>query len=635
MATTDVAADRRNTDLWKVKWDGSSRSQLTFSPENETSPKWSPDGKYISFLSSRPGPAKGTQVWLLDRSGGEARQLTQLKGGVTSYEWSPDGKRLALVRRHGGDDATESSDERPGASTPPRPIVIDGYQFKRDGQTYLSGNARNRISLFDVETKKEELLTSDSNANGPFDESGPAWSPDGSHIAFVSNHDDNWDRTRNSDIFVAETRAGSSSRRLTTFAGSDGGGGDGLTWSPDGTLIAYGQGSEPKFNFHSLNRLAVVAVKGGAPRLLTESLDRGVSGAFFSSDGKSLFFTVADDRTVYLARVPTAGGRIDRVVGGQRVVGQPSLVKDRIVVTSGTSTEPTELYAVEGQALRKLTTHNEGVVAELQLQPVEDIAFKSKDGTEIHGLLTKPLGYVAGRRYPTLVRLHGGPTAQDAHSFSFERQIFAANGYAVVNVNYRGSSGRGATFQEAIFADWGNLEVQDVLAATDHLVAQGIADPAKLGIGGWSYGGVLTDYVIASDTRFKAAISGAGSANHISLYGHDQYTFLYDNEFGPPWKNVDLWLRFSYPFFKADRITTPTLFLGGQNDFNVPILGGEQLYQALKTLNVPTQLVVYPGQNHGLTRVPFLRDRIERYLAWYRSTFQPAASTSAPERRAP
>ena len=164
---------------------------------------------------------------------------------------------------------------------------------------------------------------------------------------------------------------------------------------------------------------------------------------------------------------------------------------------------------------------------------------------------------------------------------------------------------------------WGNLEVDEVLATVDYVVAQGIADPDQLGIGGWSYGGVLTDYVIASDTRFKSAISGAGSANHISLYGHDQYTFLHDNEFGPPWGNIELWIKFSYPFFKANKITTPTLFIGGQNDFNVPILGSEQMYQALKSSNVPTQLVVYPGQNHGLTKVPYLRDRLERYLAWY------------------
>ncbi len=163
VTTTDVAADKRNSDVWKVKWDGSERSQLTFSPENESAPKWSPDGKYISFLSSRPGPARGNQVWLLERSGGEARQLTQFKGGVTSYEWSPDGKRLALVRRHGGDEgAADAGDDRANAAAASRPIVIDSYQFKRDGQTYLTGNARTRISIFDLATRKEELLTSDA-----------------------------------------------------------------------------------------------------------------------------------------------------------------------------------------------------------------------------------------------------------------------------------------------------------------------------------------------------------------------------------------------------------------------------------------------------------------------------------------
>lgn len=606
VTTTDVAADRRNTDIWKVKWDGSQPSQVTFSPENENAPRWSPDGKYISFLSSRPGPAKGNQVWVLERSGGEARQLTQLKGGVSSYQWSPDSTRLAIVRRDGDEPDEQGEDSK----APPKPIVIDKYQFKRDGPTYLTGNARNRVFIYQIASRALDRLTSD----GDYDESGPEWSPDGSRIAFSSNHDDNHERTRNTDVFVVDAKPGSKARKLTTFNGTDGGD---LAWSPDGKLIAYGQGSEPKYNFHSLTRLAVVPADGGAPRILTASLDRGTGSPSFTPDGTAIVFTVTDDRAQYLARIPVAGGAVTRIIEGRRVVGNPSSANNRTVVTSGTSTEPGEIYAVDGGSLRKLTSHNDALVAELQFQPAEDIEFKSKDGTEIHGLLTKPIGYVAGRRYPTLVRIHGGPTSQDQHSLAFERQIFSANGYVVINVNYRGSSGRGARFSEAIFADWGNLEVDDVLAAVDHAVAQGIADRDRLGIGGWSYGGVLTDYVIASDTRFKAAISGAGSANHISLYGHDQYTFLYDNEFGPPWKNIDLWIRYSYPFFKADKITTPTLFMGGQNDFNVPILGSEQMYQALKTLNVPTQLVIYPGQNHGLTKVPFLRDRLERYLAWY------------------
>jgi dipeptidyl aminopeptidase/acylaminoacyl peptidase len=612
LTTTDAAKDGRDTDVWMVKWDGSQRVRLTYSSENETAPRWSPDGKYISFLSSRSGgQARGNQVWVLERTGGEARQLTQLTGRITSYDWSPDGRRLALVYREGDSAEPEPARAAPGATPPlPKPIVVDRYQFKRDGQGYLTGTARTRIYLYDVQSRKLEPLTAD----GDYDENNPEWSPDGSRIAFVSNHDKDWERTRNSDVFVVDAKPGSKSRKLTTSLGSDGGT---LAWSPDGTLIAYGQGSAPKFDFHNLNRLTVVPAAGGAPRVLTESLDRGTSSPVFTEDGRFIVFAVAADRTQYLARVPVSGGSVERVVDGPRVVSAQSRVKGRTAVLTSTDTTPSEIHAVEPSGLRKLTSHNEAVVAELELVPAEDIAFKSKDGTEVHALLTKPIGYQAGRRYPTLVRIHGGPTSQDTHSFQFERQLFAANGYVVLNVNYRGSSGRGAKFSESIFADWGNLEVDDVLAAVDYAVAQGIADPDKLGIGGWSYGGVLTDYVIAKDTRFKAAISGAGSANHISLYGHDQYTFLYDNEFGPPWKNPDLWIKFSYPFFQADKIRTPTLFMGGEDDFNVPILGSEQMYQALKTLNVPTQLVVYPGQNHGLTRISFLRDRYERYLAWY------------------
>jgi dipeptidyl aminopeptidase/acylaminoacyl peptidase len=267
--------------------------------------------------------------------------------------------------------------------------------------------------------------------------------------------------------------------------------------------------------------------------------------------------------------------------------------------------------------MRRLTHQNDALIGELQLGATEDFASRSKDGTEVHGLMVKPASYTAGKKYPMLLMIHGGPNGQDEHSFSFDRQLFAAHDYVVISVNYRGSSGRGSAFQKAIFADWGGKEVMDLLGAVDYAVASGVADPDRLGIGGWSYGGILTDYTIASDTRFKAAVSGASSALQLSMYGSDQYIVQYENELGPPWKSRDLWVKLSYPFFQADRIKTPTLYLSGDRDFNVPTIGVEQMYQALKSLGVDTELIVYPGQFHGIMVPSYQRDRLERYLAWF------------------
>jgi dipeptidyl aminopeptidase/acylaminoacyl peptidase len=290
---------------------------------------------------------------------------------------------------------------------------------------------------------------------------------------------------------------------------------------------------------------------------------------------------------------------------------------------SGTPGEPGEVHVLENGALRRLTRQNDALVAELQLGQTEEFTSRSKDGTEVRGIMVKPASFTAGTKYPMLLLIHGGPNGQDELSFSFDRQFFAANGYVVIAVNYRGSSGRGSAFQKAIYADWGNKEVVDLLGAVDHVVAAGVADPARLGIGGWSYGGILTDYTIATDTRFKAAVSGASSALQLSMYGTDQYIVQYENELGVPWKTKDLWLRLSFPFFQADRIQTPTLYLCGERDFNVPIVGVEQMYQALKSLGIDTQLVVYPGQFHGITTPSYVRDRIERYLAWFNKYLMP------------
>jgi len=309
------------------------------------------------------------------------------------------------------------------------------------------------------------------------------------------------------------------------------------------------------------------------------------------------------------------------------------------VAISGDDTHYNEVYSarvVDGKLrFTQLTHQNDALFSELALGTVEEVRAKSKDGTEVHALLTKPANYVAGTKIPLLLRIHGGPNSQDSHAFSFERQWFAANGYAVLAANYRGSAGRGSTFSKAIAADWGHYEVEDLQAAVDQVVTMGIADPNQLGVGGWSYGGILTDYLIASDTRFKAATSGAGTAFTVAFYGTDQYIIQYDYEIGPPWdpKAWETYQKMSYPFLHADRIKTPTLFLGGEKDFNVPVQGGQQMYQALRSLGIETQLVIYPNEFHGITRPSYVRDRYERYLAWYDKHVigkPPAATTQQP-----
>ena len=617
VGTVDKAGDKRDTHIWMVGWDGADRLQLTNGPDGESSPKWTPDGKSITFLSSRPGKAKGTQIWLLDRRGGEAVQMTELKENISDYQWSPDSKRLALVLKAKEDSDT---DAKPGATpAPPKPIVLDRYHFKQDLQGYLTGTARSRIHIYDVAAKKAEPLTTAET----FDEQGPVWSPDGTKIAFVSNRSEDWDRSRNTDVWVADAKPKSEPKRLTNYSGPDGGR---LAWSPDGKLIAYTQGSESKLSAYNQNVLAVAPVDGGPTRLLTEKLDRGVSSPEFTVDGRGIVFLVADDRSEYPARVSVAGGPVEKLLPMGRVVSAQSSGGGHTAVLSNSDHTAPEIFAFEGGSLRKLTGHNDALFAELKLGSVEDISFKSKDGTEVHGLLMRPPDYVAGSKVPTLLRIHGGPNGQDAHQFFFENQFFAAHGYAVIAINYRGSSGRGQNYGKAIFADWGHYEVEDLLAGVDHVVKMGVADPGKLGIGGWSYGGILTDYTIAGDQRFKAAISGAGSANQITMYGIDQYTLQYDQEIGAPWTNPQKWIDISYAFFHADRIHTPTLFMGGDKDFNVPVQGGEQMYQALQSLKVPTQMVIYPGQFHGITRPSFVRDRLERYVAWYDKWLKPAKS---------
>jgi dipeptidyl aminopeptidase/acylaminoacyl peptidase len=599
VSSVDSARDRNSSDIWMVSWDGTQQRQLTHTPESERSPQWSPDGKWLSFLSRRDG-GNGAQLWLLDQNGGDARRVSEVAGGIEDYAWSPDSKRLVFVIS----DARDAE----SANGTKKPIVIDRLHFKSDPGGYVLDD-HDHLALFDLETRKLEALTS-----GAHDETDPVWSPDGTRIAFVSKRvKGDPDLSENDDIFVVQARPGAEVERLTTYEGEDDGR---IAWSPDGRRIVYLTGIAMADHSYRMWKLAVVPATGGVATVLTAALDRQVIEPAWSADGEWIYMLEEDDRSQYVARIAASGGRVERVAADKHMATSLTLGSDgAATLTVASDSEPPEIYALEGSTLRRLTHQNDDWLRNIQLGITEEFASRGKDRYEVHGILVKPASYVAGRRYPTLLRIHGGPACcQDSHAFSFERELFAANGYVVVAANYRGSRGRGAAHQRAIAHDPNDLDISDLLGAIDHVVKIGLADPDRLGIGGWSNGAILTDRIITIDHRFKAAIAGAGTANPIASYGTDQYM---PDSGDAPWKNPQSWMNRSYVFFHADQIVTPTLFMGGDRDFNVPIAGSEQLYFALRSRGVPTELVIYPDQHHGISKPSYKKDRLDRYLSWY------------------
>ncbi len=621
--TLDLKKDRSDRDVYMAALDGGEPLRLTSSKKSESTPRFSPDGLWIAFLSSREGGHSA--VFLLSRKGGEAVKLTDYNASVSDLAWSPDSKRLALVVSDVDPDAPASSDDEETGAEKERaakPIVLRRVQFKRDGEGYLN-ELRSHVHVLDVLKKTSFQLTS-----GPFDDSDPAWSPDGQRIAFVSNRTlPDPDLSQNSDIFVVGALEGEVPRGVATGPREA----SSPTWSPDGQWLAFVAGGDPKDMWYGASHLALAPAAGGTPKALTEALDRNVMSPRFAPDGRSLLFVIEDGGNQHLARVGLEGGPIQRVVAGEREVQAFDVAKGgAIVVLESSLHQPSEISAVAGDGLRRVTRVNDELLKGIRLGAVERFQAKGKDGTLVDGFLTLPPGYVPGSRIPAILRIHGGPASQYSTALELEWQVLAAQGYAVIAANPRGSTGYGTAFSRAIFADWGNKDFDDVMAAVDHVVAKGVADPDRLGVGGWSYGGIMTNYVVAKTQRFKAAIAGSGASNYLANYGTDHYQYEYELELGLPWKQRGAYLSLSSPFFDVEKITTPTLFLCGALDVNVPLLNSEQQYQALRRVGkVETELVVYPDQWHTIRRPSYQKDKLERYLAWYDRFLRPGVVTAA------
>ena len=608
LTSKDLEKDEEKSVIWMMPVTGGDPVRMTSDDSEASSPKWSPDGKYLGILSDRNDDTD--QVWLLDRRGGDAQQLTKLPQGVDSFEWSPDGEEILLVVEDAS-PADLDKEEKPN----PRPWVIDRLQFKEDYVGYLDRH-RTHIHIVGVKSGDVRQIT-----HGDYDDDEPAWSPDGSKIVFVSNRTDDPDGNRNTDLWLVEaTGEAGEPDKLTSSETADAS----PAWNPTGQSIAYTSTDPGVLPAYAIPQLTTIDIETREPRLIESLAEMQVFTPRFSPDGKSMLVITEERGEQNLVAVSVVDGSSERLVEGEDTVIEFDVSVDGDIVTLITRPYlPDELFTLSDGALSALSTINQDVMDAVTTGVMRKFSYASADGTALDSFVTFPPGYKKGRKYPGLLMIHGGPQAQYDHRFDFEAQLLASAGYVVVMPNPRGSWGYGQAFSTAIYQDWGGVDYEDVVAAMDHAINQGWVDADRMGVFGWSYGGMLTNHIITNTDRFKAAITGASATLYMANYGHDQYQRWWEEELGLPWleENRDNWNRIS-PFFKLDKVTTPTLVVGGELDWNVPIHNSEQLYIALKRQGVPTELVVYPDQGHQFEVPSYEKDLYERYIAWFSKYLQ-------------
>ena len=645
-AVSTVDEDKNLNTLYLTRIGSDNRTRALLPPGwNASSPRWSPDSNSIAFLASHD---EQDGLWIVKLDKPEPRFIAPVT--TTNFfityageplSWSPDSRRIAYISAKAEAQATDD------------PRVIDRIQYK--SRTSFSDNRRTHVWITDLERPNPQQLTS-----GLFYDHAVTFSPRGDEIMFLSNHEPDPDANNNSDIFAVDLNG--QTRQITLTKGCE----YNPVWSPDGKSIAYAATSRDVTTIDSVaedTHLYVIPAAGGPGKELATEQDRRVRNPYWSPDGRSIMYLANDRGYTTIFRTGVDGGKVSRfslfILDGQlggafdngdskqrsesnspQALAQPfqitsfsfsnraqTITRGNVVestfpfvITMGNATRPSELWTGLGSLvpLRRLSAHNDSLMRSIRVVPPEEFTFPSFDGTQIQGWLIRPPGCTSDRKCPLILSIHGGPHGMYGWSFNPTFQVYAARGYGVLYLNPRGSSGYGQKFSDGTINEWGGGDYKDLMAGVDDALKKNSwIDSARMGVTGGSYGGFMTNWIITQTPRFRAAVAVASLSNLVSFYSTSLYQDLVHAEFGGfPWDNFDLLWQWS-PLRYVRQVQTPTLFIHGENDNDVHITQAEEMYMALKRLDVETVFVRYPREGHGLREPKHRVDALERTVNWF------------------